>query len=211
MAKKQEETNTPDPQQSTELWQQLLNEVSSGEGGSTFFLKSGRTYVRLVPIAVHEELGIPLFHIKTTSTFRGNTRERVLITGQVIKTDAGPLQDRWVDKVVPILVTKSVLKGILALLAEGYDLLSDENGHGVVIRKEGSGLSTEYSVMPSAKPIPVNREELTMPEMSLEEMSEAYMESNQRFANNQGNDNSDEDEDRSTSERSLGSADSASW
>ena len=49
------------------------------------------------------------------------------------------------------------MKGILNILAAGeYDLLHPENGHSIIITREGEGLKTKYSVMTTKDPVLVD-------------------------------------------------------
>lgn len=157
------------PAVNTNKWQQLLDQMAEkGGNGSVFFPKKGKTRIRLAPIKGTDDD----FFVETKSVYKGKARSKYLLSAMVISTDAGELNERWVNKVVPVLVPGAVLKGILGLLAEGYDLLSPE-GHGITIVKTGGGLETTYSVMPSQKPMELP-DDVTYPEQSFEEIAEEY-------------------------------------
>ena len=62
----------------------------------------------------------------------------------------------WSQEVKYLTCAKTVIQGILTILAGGeYDLLSPD-GHGVQIVRSGEGLNTTYNVFPSKNPIQVD-------------------------------------------------------
>lgn len=160
----------PPPAQEGNRWSNLLNDLNTAGSGDFFFPKTGRTRLRLIP----EEGTEDQFFTQVDSVYRGQTKTKYILLAIVLGTDQGPLDEKWVNKVVGVVVSKVVLKGIVQLLAEEYDLLSEE-GHGITIVRSGNGqFDTTYTVLPSQKVVPIP-EEAEMPEMTLEEMAEEFM------------------------------------
>jgi hypothetical protein len=169
-------------------WQSLLDSVSTGIGGEFFFVKSPKTTMRLLCFQDN-----PLeFYAPVESYFRGKQKTKFIIFGHIISTEgqgAKPLSDDWKTKVAPIVITKTALKAILTLLAEGYELFDPEEGHAIKIIKSGSGTDTDYTATPSRDPYPVDVSSLEMPEGDLFEMAQKLTDKN--AARNQGSDDGD--------------------
>lgn len=155
-------------------WEELLQGMNTGGGGNFFFPKPGRTVVRIVPLEKGE------FHPGSETGWLGETvdpkwnKKKYILMAQVLKTDQGPLGDRWAGRVVPVILPATVIKGIFAILSEDFDLLSDDGGLPITIRKEGKGLNTTYNVMPAAQAHAIDREELEIPETTLSTLSEEF-------------------------------------
>lgn len=150
-SKKSDDDEDPD-------WEEILNQLN--QGGDIFFVKDGRTQLRLVP---EDPSNKKSFFHETSRLYRGQRRTKYLIRAFLPKLDPPGI------KAVPVGPT--VLKSILGLLAEGYELLDPEEGHGITIVRRGSGLDTSYNVMPSPKPVPMPEEFVDL-ETSLEEIAE---------------------------------------
>lgn len=163
-----------------EVFQNMLDGLKSGAGGKFQFLGEGKTRLRLVmPQGTTDPRD---FYTETTRVYRGKERTRYLFLAQVVGATGKDVPEEIKNKVSPIVAPKTVLQGILALLAEGYDLLSP-NGNGVTVIRSGKGLETSYNVIPSPKPIPLP-DELEWPEESLVELgNEFYQDSLDRDAN----------------------------
>lgn len=143
------------------VWQQKLEELES-QGGEFFYPKAGRNRLRLLP-------GNPVradFFIQVDREYQGNTRSKYLVKAVVF--------DGETREVKAVVLSKTVLRGILNLLAEGYDLLG-RNGHGITIVRTGTGMDTSYATMPSSKPqaLPEDLEDI---DMSLEELAGRLLE-----------------------------------
>ena len=166
-------------------WQEMLDNLSTGESGPFWFIKEGKTRVRLIP-----EEGSERFYAETTRVFRGKERVRFVVLGVVMGVSTRELADEWKNRVTPVIMTKTCVKGILALLAEGYDLLSPD-GHGVTIVRSGKGLDTSYTVLPSPKPIPIP-DDVVEAESSLEEYSQLFYQNSLERDSNRGDSGSEE-------------------
>lgn len=174
-------SNTPD-------WDAALNALKSQGSGPFFFLKAPKTRLRLV--CLNED--VTAFYAGAQTFFRNKPKTKYVVFGQVISADGkeGGLDPKWQKKVVPIVITKTVLTGIIALLAEGYELFDEQEGFGLTITKTGSGTDTDYNVLPSPSMIPLSAEE--WPEKELEEYAAELTARGEERQNNeaQGNGNS---------------------
>lgn len=131
-----------------EDWQKILDQVSGGTG-LFYFLKEGKTRLRLVT-----EPGTKTrWFIETASQFNGTSRTKAIVLA-VLAAGKG-VTEEMKGKVTPVVVSKSVVVGILNLLAEGYNLFSPTKGYGLTITRTGSGLDTSYNVLPSQEPRPL--------------------------------------------------------
>jgi len=154
-------------------WQTMVDNLKESQGGgSFFFLKAGRTRVRVVPVPGTEGDEYPTFFTDTEGSFQGKVNKRRILLGIVVQAEGKEITEEDKTKVVPLLVAPSVVTQILETLAEGWDLLG-ANGHGITINRTGVNLGTEYSVLPSKTPIPLPQA-LTYPEKSLAELDEEY-------------------------------------
>lgn len=159
-------------------WQSLLDQMNSA---SNFYRpKEGRSRLRLVqmPEMVPDEEGIFQFYAEVQSTFRGKTKSRFLVPALVL--DGPGARPEMATKITPVVLPKAVIKGILGLLAEGYDLFSDE-GFGITVARTGQGLDTDYNVLPSKNPVALP-EGLELPEKTFTEMAEDF----EKWANRPG-------------------------
>lgn len=189
-------------------WQALLNEVQSGgAGGNVFFLKSGKTYLRLLPLTPDQDD----FWSETKTIYNGKERTRYMVLAQIMKTDQGDLSDRWINRAVPVLVPKQVFTGILNLLAEGFKIIGDD-AFGIIIMKSGRGLSTSYSVMPSQKMVTVNRDDLQFPDETWAELAEGFYQQQLERDNNRNNSTDNSAIPTTTNEASLQTSnDTSDW
>lgn len=154
-------TAVPQEEQDSRYWSGVLDNLTSpGAFGPFAFLKKGRTRIRITPLPGTNP---PQFFTECYRTWKGQQRRRFMILGCIIADDG------TVDTTVKaVIVPKTVLRGILELLAAGdFDLLSPETGHGLSITKTGSGLETGYTVVPSPKQVPIDLNDLTFPQDSL--------------------------------------------
>jgi len=152
----------------------MLDQLAAGNAGPNFFLKAGRTRIRLVAEPGHDEGSMPVFFTQVSATFRGKTRPKFLLSAVVIGAEGRDLPEDKVNKVIPVVVPKQVLTDILNTLVEGWDLFDLESGHGLSINKTGSGLNTEYTVNVSPKPVPLA--DIIPMDMTLIEAAEKFME-----------------------------------
>jgi hypothetical protein len=169
----------------------LLDSIGSGTGGEFFFVKSPKTKVRLLNFQDDPQE----FFAPVKTVYRNKEKTKFMIFAKVIGVDgqgAKPLGDNWKNKVAPLVITKTALKAIITLLAEGYDLFDPEEGYGVTIIRSGSGTDTDYTATPSRDPIPVDLNSLEMPEVDLFEMA-ARLEA-KNASRNTGAENLDEDD-----------------
>lgn len=165
-------------------WQKVLDNLATS--GNFYRVKEGRTRIRLVAVPAESSD----FFVEVNSTFRGKVRSKFLITGLVL--DGKGAKEESAYTVTPIIVSKTVLKAIIGLLAEGYDLLSPD-GYGLTLSRTGQGLDTEYTVMPSKNPIPYP-EELVEPSQSLAEMALEFEEWSSRASDPDAGDGSTAEE-----------------
>ena len=122
-----------------EEWKSKMDTLEASTDGIYVFPEKGQTTVRLL---LSPERAATDFWQPVVTIYDNKARTRMMI----------PV---LVDDQVKLLVTaKTVLQGMLQLLYNGYDLLS-ENAVGVIISRTGDGLGTKYTVMPTPKPIPV--------------------------------------------------------
>lgn len=164
-------------------WQKALDELGDGSG-PFFFFKASKTNVRLVCFEENPEH----FFAAATTVFKGKPKSKYVVFGQVLKTQGRDLSEKWINKIVPLVITKTALKSIISLLAEGYELFDPAQGFGITLMKSGSGTDTEYNVMPSPQVVPLNLDELTRPEKSLIEYADELTNNSSRQGNNSGND-----------------------
>lgn len=150
-------------------WQNMLDQLNSKGNGAYFFPKDGKTRIKLLWPTGHGPHD-RVFFAETLRMFRGQTRTRYLVMGVVLASPNGDADEEARRKVRVIVVNKTILKDILNLLAEGWDLLG-HNGHGISISRTGSGLDTDYNVTQSPKPIRLDLEDLDWPEESIEELA----------------------------------------
>lgn len=133
---------------STSDWQDMLDDLGNESNDPRiYYVKAGRNRIKLAP-----EGGDPKkFFTKVTRSFRGQISTKFLIRALVMK---GKSEEP--PKVQAIPVGKSVMKDILNLLAEGYDLFNVKTGKGLTIVKTGTGLTdTSYTVLPSPSAVPM--------------------------------------------------------
>jgi hypothetical protein len=151
-------------------WQDLLDNLKSGATGPFFFLGDGKTRIRLVPEPDTDDN----FFIETVSIYGGKEKSKFIVLGLVMGSSSKDLDPEEANKVRPIILPKTAIRYILSLLAEGWDLLSEDAGHGLTITRTGKGRDTGYTVTNSPKAIPVAYDELEYPESSLEELAQEF-------------------------------------
>jgi hypothetical protein len=152
-------------------WDQILNTMNESSSGPFFFV----TRIRLLCL----EDSLEHFFAPATTYFKGKPKTKFVVFGTVLSSDGGskgPLSDQWKNKLVPIVITKTTLTGILAILAEGYELFDPETGHGINIMRSGTGTDTDYNVNPSPQPVALDLDSMEQPEKSLVEFAEALSE-----------------------------------
>lgn len=173
-------------------WQAMLDSLASGQNGPTFFLKGGRTRIRLVPEPGTEEDATPVFFTPVESQYRGRVRTKYLLSAVVLAAEGRDIPEEKVNKVIPVLVPKQVVSDILNALAEGWDLFDMENGHGISILKQGSGLNMEYSVNISPKPVALEDPEPMG--MTLIEAAEEFKRIQAERSSNSGDEENSDDQ-----------------
>ena len=161
----QKTPKTPQPKQPD--WQKALDELGDGSG-PFFFFKSAKTNLRLVCLEDDPEK----FYAAATTLFKGQPKSKYVVFAQILKTQGRELSAKWVGKIVPVVLTKTAIKSILSLLAEGYELFDPATGYGITLMKSGAGTDTEYNVMPSPQPVPYNPGDFELPEKSLIDYAE---------------------------------------
>lgn len=155
-------------------WEELAKEMKAQEGGGIFFfLKEGRTRLRLVPEKGTENNERPRFWIDTEGSYNGKPNKRRILLGIVAGADGREIPDEDKNKVVPLLVAPSIVTQVVEILATGWDLFSAKEGHAIAIARSGSGLQTTYrvDVSPSAIPLPDTIQYL---DKNLEELDVEY-------------------------------------
>lgn len=179
--------NTTAP--SASRWQDLLDQINTS--GNFFRPKEGSTRIRLIPLPGMEPDADGAFQFweEVQTNFRGQIRTKFVIAGLIL--EAKGARPEMATSVTPIVISKSVLKGILGLLAEGYELFDLTEGYGITLKRSGQGLDTDYAVMPSKNPVVVKEEDIEIPQKTLAELAEDF----EKWANRpSGQGNSSEDE-----------------
>lgn len=160
----------------TSSWEKQLAEMKDAEGGGIFFfIKPGRTRLRLVPEQGTENDAMPSFWIDTVGNYQGKPNKRRILLGIVAGADGREIPDEDKNKVVPLLVAPSVVTQIIELLAGGHDLFGKISGHAIAINRSGTGLGTDYAVQNSPDPVPLP-DVIQYCEMSLSKLDEHYRE-----------------------------------
>lgn len=140
----------------TSTWEDLAAELKSKEGGGIFFfLKEGRTRLRIVPLVGTENDSRPQFWIDTEGIWQGKPNKRRILLGIVAGATGREIPDENKNKVTPLLVAPTVVTQIVDILASGFDLFSAKKGHAIAIVRSGQGLGTTYRVDASPDPIPL--------------------------------------------------------
>jgi hypothetical protein len=126
-------------------WNDVANEMNANSGGSILFLKDGKTTIKIIaPENAHDNVDTSWFtKFEQTTEFKGEKGKATRFIVYAI--------DMSDKEVYPVLLPKTVMNGILNLLAEGHRLLDIDNGFPVSIVRSKSGNKTDYSVMPAAK------------------------------------------------------------
>ena len=136
-------------------WAALLSDMSSGSS-TTWFLKAGRTQIRLLVEPGEEEESTPTFFGEVQTYWKGKARTKIALRALILASDGGDISVEKASQEHLVIVPKSALKAIIGLLMEGYDLLSEAEGRGIAIIKTGRGLGTSYSVVASPNAVPLD-------------------------------------------------------
>lgn len=128
-------------------WKNVFDNLGQGGNSSFIFPKNGKTQVRLI-----RKEGAP-FYVEVPSFYRGKERTKYLLMAwnPNAKDDDGNTEYMIRGLVVP----KTAFKAIAAHLAEDYDFFNPKSGHGLTLVRSGEGRDTAYTVIPSAKPVPL--------------------------------------------------------
>lgn len=162
-------------------WANLLDELSTSASGPFFYPKAGKTRFRIVPIQHGgEEVEPQDFSYEVETTWQGRTKSRFLVRAVILGTDQGEISENFANKILPLVIPKSAFKSIIELLADDYELFDPEEGYGLTLNKTGSGKNTDYSILPSKSPHPINLEDY-------EDSGESMAEWAEQFAINQAN------------------------
>lgn len=158
----------------TTSWEKQLQEMKDAEGGGIFFfLKPGRTRLRIVPEQGTENDSLPSFWIDTEGMYQEKVNKRRILLGIVAGADGREIPDEDKNKVVPLVVAPSIVTQIIELLAGGHDLFSKNEGHAIAINRTGVNLGTSYSVQNSPSPVPLP-DVIQYCEFSLQELDLQY-------------------------------------
>jgi hypothetical protein len=153
-------------------WQGILDDMVAQSGGSgVYFLKEKTTRLRLV---LADSTELPRFWADTEKHYKGKVTTAHLVHAVILKTSKDGDENANPNKVAVIRMPKTVLRGIIGNLAEGFELFDPKLGHGITVERSGGGTAerTNYNVKVSPKPVAVS-EDLEWPERSLEELAEA--------------------------------------
>lgn len=147
-------------------WHKLLDNLST----SVTFLrpKEGRTRLKLYWADPSAD---EVFYRDVQSIYRGHEKTRYMILA--VPFDGPGVTEDMKSKVVPMIVNKTILKALLSLLSEGYDLFSSAEGHGISINRTGTGLDSDYQVVASAKP-QAFPEDLEIPTKSIDQFAAEF-------------------------------------
>lgn len=162
MAKKKKHKNKSKKEKTkkrSNRWDDLLDSMESNTSGDAFFLKEGKTRMKLIPEDEDDEES---FFVDVTRTFQGKEKTKKLVRAWVMGQD----EDRIRGVVFPITAFKSVLQ----MLSEGYELLTPD-GYGITVVATGQKLERAYSVMPSRKEVDLP-DDLQDLEKSLDDLAE---------------------------------------
>ncbi|KKK60431.1 hypothetical protein LCGC14_3024440, partial [marine sediment metagenome] len=101
----------------TTTWETLAQQMKDQEGGGIFFfLKPGRTRLRIVPIKGTEQNERPEFWTDTEGSYNGKPNKRRILLGIVAGADGREIPDEDKNKVVPLLVAPTVVTQIVEML-----------------------------------------------------------------------------------------------
>ncbi len=146
-------------------WGTILNQLNSAS--KWFRPKEGRTRLRLV---LQKGDQPQQFYREVQSSFNGKVKSRFMVLALVLEGNGA--KEEMTYTVTPVVLPKTVLKGLVSLLAEGYDLFSPD-GHGVTLTRTGQGLDTDYSVMPSKNPVALPAE-IIWPDEPFDQLAESF-------------------------------------
>lgn len=172
------------PAQAQPDWENLLENLATDRTSAFIFPKGPKTRVRLV----HNPAEPYFTEIQTE--FRGKAKTKYAVLA--VQMDAAG-DDEEGPKVKALVISKTVFRQIVQMLTEGYDLWDPEKGFGITILRQGSGLETNYSVLPSPRPVPVDPH-LIEQAPDFASVQEEYAKLRERQASKAGKDGADSDE-----------------
>ena len=124
------------------MWEDQLQETEVETEGTYLFPQAGKTTVRLL-LAPEREISEAFQPV--LRSFKGKERLQYMIP--VVQTD---------NNVKIMVMAKTVYKGILQLLANGWELFNPDTGHSIIIDRKGEGLKTTYTVTITPNPVKVD-------------------------------------------------------
>lgn len=194
---------------STPNWEALLGKINQKQT-RFLFPTEGRTRVRVV---LPPDITDPMqFATPTVRYFKGAARKKyVLSVVQILHEDP---EER--TKVVPMIVPKQVVTGIIQQLIEGYEIFDLVEGHAIAISRSGKGLDTDYGVTCAPKPSPLDGKKLTWPDKTMAQIAIDFEKDSQEYDAQKATEGNGEDEldeavktQKGTKEASLGG--NADW
>lgn len=152
-------------------WDQLAQELETGNRGPVAFLKKGDNRLRLIlePGKKPTE-----FYAETFNYYQGKPSKKYLMFALVIEQENAVLPEDEQKVIRPVLVGKKILQSLVANAKRGFELFDPDTGYGVTIVKSGSGVSTAYEVIMSQQPIKIVMDDLVKPEKTLAEYAEEH-------------------------------------
>lgn len=125
-------------------WEKKLDEMESDVSGDTRYIKEGKIRVKLV---LEDEANDESWYTPCNRWYKGKKSKKYLLRA-IIKGD-----EKQQVRYLP--APRTVLKQIISMLAEGYELLDTKKSHLISINRSGSGRETTYVVLPSPKVIKI--------------------------------------------------------
>lgn len=161
-------------------WQEILNDLESGSG-EFYFFSPGKHKIRLVlPEEAEDETE---FYRDVVNSY-GKTK--YIMLGVPLDADEELIQ--------PLVAPKTVLTGIIGILAEEYELFDPEEGHGINVTRSGQGqFDTTYSVVASPKPVALE-DDIVWPEQTLDEFAADFEAEADRRSDARNGDDYEEEE-----------------
>ena len=124
------------------MFEEKLEEIEAETEGVYLFPQAGKTKVRLL---LAPERDISVFSCPVLRSYKGKESLKYMLP--VLLND---------NNVKIAVVPKTVYKGILQLLANGWDLFHPDTGHSIIIDRTGEGLKTKYTVSTTPNPVRVD-------------------------------------------------------
>ena len=147
------------------MFEAQLEEIEADTEGVYLFPQAGKTKVKLL---LAPERIMSTFYEPVLRSWQG--KERLQYMMPVVIND---------NNVKIMVVAKTVHKGIIQLLANGWDLFDPDLGHGIVIDRTGEGIYTRYTVTTTPNPVAIDYESLNWYEDVLTDYART-MEANDR-------------------------------